>query len=1113
MKIFSNSTKPAIFFSCLVFFAVSFLPAHRAEALCTADFYHTVESDYAGSWYIYTYENISNCISPGSNPVAAVTLAQTASPFSNLKITVYASPLIDFRNNPVIDFTSGLPRGFDFSVPGLDQPIKTASDATYSVGATTNVTSDGYIWLGYLKYNDPVWGPTGGKKSVQAFGYWGNYGFNVYNEFTGNYRCPSGEDKTFGPPNSVPDINGKYSCTSADVCFSKPIKDTFCYTRPYDATQPYGYYDSACVPKSFDSAQVIIPCASGPVTLPVTTSGPSNPNPVVPLNVLQVLGRKAGVPIINGVKIDQVSPQPPSVVPFGIPPPSPVTDFGGTTDYGRTTNQGFTVTLQAPPLDPAGAGFSSWSGCTSVSGRQCTITMTATGKIMQYRTVTANYTNAASVTLTGASPIAYGAISSFSWTSSGMSEGCTLTNNSAIPATSGLPAKRTNYPTPDYPGPNLSGDTTFTLTCNIANSPGMTASSSFIVKVLPRQPAVNPTTPSCDATGGKISLTYTGAGNASSYSLYRKLDTDASYTLVKSGTWSILPASDTGLLPGRTYSYRLDATNANGTTSSVIKSASASTVCVAGPPGVVRVTPTTGSCVPNALGATGRINLNFTQDPGGPTEWYELWRFPRTDQNSGWATPQTPNILQGFTSPDSSELIPGALYGYQVAAVYQGGAQRVWGPYKSATASVYCFDYLLFNNGNVTVTAGTSGSNSIATTLVHGPTQLIDLTLSSSPALPGGITGYWTSRSSVGVPSAVPVTFTVASSVTAGTYPITITGSPYSQPTFFDLIVLTPPPPAPSVTPATPSCAVSAGTAGQVQLSWPDVAGETGYRVYVSSPGGNLSTLPAPSYVLGANATNQLVSGLTSPGSLYDFKVSSFNAYGESLSSDIYATASVQCPDLTVESVTSQNVSRPGQPIINGDSVRFSAVVKNNGGATPTTFYNRFTLDSDSTILTPLTPPSLPGLAQAPAIASVVSFLWPASNITNVSVSHPLVVCADTSSQSSLSNKVEEKNIAADAELNNCKTLNFSVLPSLSTNLECRDPISGKYNSSYCIVNYEDAINLRWAVSGSPATCTATPGTDWSGNQVPQSYPVANNPLAVPSPTKPQLNFRLDCTR
>ena len=84
----------------------------------------------------------------------------------------------------------------------------------------------------------------------------------------------------------------------------------------------------------------------------------------------------------------------------------------------------------------------------------------------------------------------------------------------------------------------------------------------------------------------------------------------------------------------------------------------------------------------------------------------------------------------------------------------------------------------------------------------------------------------------------------------------------------------------------------------------------------------------------------------------------------------------------------------------------------------------------------------------------------------------------------------------------------------LSATLEAGKADNTSYGPSV-IINYEDASNLRWTVSGNPTTCNATPNTDWTGSKVPQNYTVSGNPLPAPIsvPTKLKYVYQLDCSR
>ncbi|OHA92282.1 MAG: hypothetical protein A3J09_02260 [Candidatus Zambryskibacteria bacterium RIFCSPLOWO2_02_FULL_51_21] len=149
------------------------------------------------------------------------------------------------------------------------------------------------------------------------------------------------------------------------------------------------------------------------------------------------------------------------------------------------------------------------------------------------------------------------------------------------------------------------------------------------------------------------------------------------------------------------------------------------------------------------------------------------------------------------------------------------------------------FDYSLSNSGNSSVTK-TSGNaytqNVITKALVTGTTQAVTLSLSG---VPGG-TSYSISNGACSPNCNSTITFTVPPSTPAGTYPITVTGSPLNRTTSFNLIV--------SGAPISVSCLASPQTAllGQ-NVTWTvTVSGGTAPFTYAWS-GTGIPTSPAPS--------------------------------------------------------------------------------------------------------------------------------------------------------------------------------------------------------------------------------------------------------------------------
>ncbi|MBX4181401.1 hypothetical protein KW807_00880 [Candidatus Parcubacteria bacterium] len=156
----------------------------------------------------------------------------------------------------------------------------------------------------------------------------------------------------------------------------------------------------------------------------------------------------------------------------------------------------------------------------------------------------------------------------------------------------------------------------------------------------------------------------------------------------------------------------------------------------------------------------------------------------------------------------------------------------------AATFAVSGFDYGLANSGssNVTKTSGNAFTqNNITKVYNSGTNQLVTISLSG---VPSG-TSYSISNNPCYPGCVSVITFTVSPSTTAGTYPITVTGSPLGKTTTFNLIVANPP--------MSVSCAASPATVlvGQPVTWTATVTGGTAPYTY-SWSGTNIPVSPAP---------------------------------------------------------------------------------------------------------------------------------------------------------------------------------------------------------------------------------------------------------------------------
>jgi hypothetical protein len=156
------------------------------------------------------------------------------------------------------------------------------------------------------------------------------------------------------------------------------------------------------------------------------------------------------------------------------------------------------------------------------------------------------------------------------------------------------------------------------------------------------------------------------------------------------------------------------------------------------------------------------------------------------------------------------------------------GQLQIWQELSSAPAAVAtAFDYTLTNTGNVNVRQGQSGSSTINLVLTSGATNSQSVNLASS-SLPTGVT---TSFSPINCYPRCSSTFTLSTSVstpaspTGTSYPITVTGTPLSRSSQFNLVVYTPPN-APTGLVATPI------SSSRIDLSWAASTGANTYKVF-----------------------------------------------------------------------------------------------------------------------------------------------------------------------------------------------------------------------------------------------------------------------------------------
>jgi len=342
--------------------------------------------------------------------------------------------------------------------------------------------------------------------------------------------------------------------------------------------------------------------------------------------------------------------------------------------------------------------------------------------------------------------------------------------------------------------------TTYTKTCSNANgsnsgSATVTVNPVASVTLLPASQSI--------VSGGSATLTWAGTNVSSCSGTAPTANWNSSSAT--SGSKSVTPAS--------TATYTIQCVSsvggANPTASATVNvTSSSATISVSN--------NTSGSWTIGPIGAVRSGSTSVTVSPAAGGTWYSI----------------TPAAVSGFNFPPTITNSDG------------GGSllQLSPGQSKSFTLFYTNFNYSLSNNGAVSVLKGgvnTFGQSVITKTLTPGSTpQSVDISLSG---VPSGVT-YAISSQTCSPTCTSTITFTVAPSTAAGTYPITVTGSPLGRTTAFNLVIVPSTAVVVTCTPSSPNPLVG------VPVTWNStVSGGSGTYSTYSWAGSGISTSPAPS--------------------------------------------------------------------------------------------------------------------------------------------------------------------------------------------------------------------------------------------------------------------------
>lgn len=220
-----------------------------------------------------------------------------------------------------------------------------------------------------------------------------------------------------------------------------------------------------------------------------------------------------------------------------------------------------------------GGSFSCSYGSAGTYYGSVTVSGTGVSPVTKMQSVSISNPPVASVAFSNLNTAPYNTGLYLQWTSANVTS-CTLSGGTFN--TVSVPAAHSGF---SYWTGNLTAATTYTLNCAAVSGASGNTTATITINVAPSEPTVTASTGSC---GGNINLVYGGGVNATSYRLYRSTSGTSPFPLLS----TVLQSTDTGLSPGQTYYYQVQAIDAGGSAYSTIVSGKASAACVTSQPNV-----------------------------------------------------------------------------------------------------------------------------------------------------------------------------------------------------------------------------------------------------------------------------------------------------------------------------------------------------------------------------------------------------------------------------------------------------------------------------------------------------------------------------------------------